>query len=201
MDKDLIFKYLGYRKIVPDKKTLDLIDECIKEIESISRFKYIYKEYYEILPFLTLNKNYLKFLEGCSSYLFVAMTLGIDVDRRLTLYQKTDMTKSLIFDCVASAYIEEVSNEYEKNNLPYEIKSYRFCPGYTNTSFLDNQEIAKYLDVHKIGINFLESGLMVPLKSMVGIIAIGKKTKKSCVGCTNFSDCDFRKDGVTCYKI
>ncbi len=201
MNKDLIFKYLGYRNITPDPKTLDLIDECIKEIESISRFKYIYKEYYEILPFLTLNKNYLKFLDGASSYLLVGMTLGIEVDRRLTFYQKTDMTKSLIFDCVASAYIEEVSDDYEKNSLPYDVKSYRFCPGYTNTSFLDNQEIARFLDIRKIGINFLQSGLMVPLKSMVGIIAIGKTMKKTCASCTNFSDCDFRKDGITCYKM
>ncbi len=201
MNKDLIFKYLGYRKITPDQKTLDLISECIKEIESIARFKYIYKEFNEILPFLTQNKNYLKYLEGSTSYLLVGMTLGIDVDRRLTLYQKTDMTKSLIFDCVSSAYIEEVSNDYENNTLPYEVKSYRFCPGYTNTSFLDNQIIAKYLDIRKIGINFLESGLMVPLKSMVGIIAIGKVGKKSCKGCTNFKECDFRKDGVTCYSL
>ncbi|MCR5705256.1 MAG: hypothetical protein K6G48_00420 [Acholeplasmatales bacterium] len=201
MNKDLIFKYLGYRNVEPDPKTLKLIDECIEEVKSLASFKYIYQEYSEPLPFLLKNEAYMKYLSGASSYLLVATTLGIAVDRRLSLYEKTDMTKSVIFDCTASAYIEEMADMYEKTKLQYEKLSFRFCPGYSGTSFLDNQEAAKYLNVTKyLGINFLSSGLMVPLKSMIGIVAIGNNARKSCSGCVRMGKCEYRRDGTTCYK-
>ena len=199
--KDLILKYLGYRNVEPDSKTLKLIDECILEVKSLAKFKYIYQEYNEPLPFLLKNESYMKYLSGASSYLLVGTTLGVDIDRRLSLYEKTDMTKSVIFDCTASAYIEEMADLYEKTNLPYDKKSFRFCPGYSGTSFLDNMEIAKYLDVRKyLGINFLASGLMVPLKSMIGIVAIGNDARRSCNGCLRMGKCEYRKDGTVCYK-
>lgn len=201
MNKDLILKYLGYRKSMPDAMTEKLIDECILEVKSISKFKYIYQEFKEPLPFILENEGYMKYLSGATSYLLVATTLGIDVDRRLSLYEKTDMTKSVIFDCTASAYIEEMADSYEKNNLPYKNLSYRFCPGYSNTSFLDNMKIAKYLNVTKyLGISFLSSGLMVPLKSMIGIVGIGNTKRRSCEGCLRMGKCEYRRDGTVCYK-
>ncbi len=200
MKRDLIFKYLGYRNVMPDDNTLKLIDECICEIESLKKFKYYYQEYDEILPFLKENKNYLKYLDGASSYLLVGMTLGIDIDRRMRQYEKIDTLKSLVFDCCASAYIEELSDSYERT-LPFKNLSYRFCPGYSNTSFLDNKIIAKYINASKnLGINFLSSGLMVPLKSMIGIVAVGNVKKKTCANCMMYSDCDYRKANTTCYK-
>ncbi|MGM9971693.1 MAG: hypothetical protein ACI35W_04730 [Anaeroplasmataceae bacterium] len=197
--KNLILKYLGYNNIAPDDKVNKLIEECINEVKAISKFKYIYNHYEEILPFLKDNENYLKYLEGSNGYYLVATTLGIEIDRRQKLYEKTDMTKAIVFDCVASAYIEHMADEYEKtieNDL-----SYRFCPGYQNTSFLDNKKIAEYLNTTKyLGINFLDSGLMVPLKSMMGIIAIGNNKKRICGNCILKKNCKYLKGGITCYQ-
>ena len=198
--KDLILKYLGYRNVEPDSKTLKLIDECILEVKSLAKFKYIYQEYNEPLPFLLKNESYMKYLSGAFSYLLVGTTLGVDIDRRLSLYEKTDMTKGLVFDACASAYLEYLADNYEDANLK-KPHTFRFCPGYSGTSFLDNMEIAKYLDVRKyLGINFLASGLMVPLKSMIGIVAIGNDARRSCNGCIRMGKCENRKDGTVCYK-
>lgn len=196
-----ILKYLGYGENTPDDKTMNLINECIAEVKAISKFKYIYQQYDEILPFLLENENYLNYLSGAKGYLLCATTLGIEIDIKTRLYHVSDPTKALIFDAVASAYIEDAADEYERN-LPYEDKSYRFCPGYQGTSFLDNQIIAKYLNIEKyLGINFLESGLMVPLKSMVGIVALGTNKKQSCQGCIfQGKGCKYQKEGLTCYK-
>ena len=197
--RELILKYLGYHKVEPDQNINNLIDKCSEEVKEIARFKYIYHQYDELLPFLTENENYLKYLEGAEGYLLVATTLGIEIDRKQKLYEKTDVTKALVFDCVASAYIEVEADKYE-SNLGMDL-SYRFCPGYQGTSFLDNQIIAKNLQIDKyLGINFLNSGLMVPLKSMVGIVAIGNKKKKSCNGCLFARNCSYLKGGTTCYQ-
>ena len=197
--RDIIYKYLGYQNIEPDKDTDKLIDECIKEVKEKANFKYIYQEFTDILPFLQDNDNYLKYLEGSTGYLIVGSTLGIEIDRLEKIYQKTDMTKALVFDCVASAYIEELSDEYE-SNLRDDL-NYRFCPGYQNTSFLDNQIISKILNAPKyLGITFLDSSLMVPLKSMMGIVSIGNKSKRSCMGCMFMKNCKYLKGGQVCYK-
>lgn len=196
-----ILKYLGYGNNMPDSTVMNLINECINEVKEISKFKYYYQEYDEILPFLSNNDNYIKYLNGANGYLLVATTLGIDIDIKTRYYKHADPTKGVIFDAAASAYVEYLADEYEKT-LPFNEMSYRFCPGYQGTSFLDNQIIAKYLNISKIlGINFLESGLMVPLKSMVGIIALGTNKKQSCSGCIfNGKECKYQKEGLTCYK-
>lgn len=196
---ELIYKYLGYRDILPDEYTLKIIEECKKEVKEISKFKYIYQIFDEPFDFLNNNENYTKYLTGATSYMLVATTLGIEIDRRQKLYEKIDMTKAIIFDCVASAYIEVTADQYEKD-LNMDL-SYRFCPGYQGTSFLDNKYISKILNADKyLGITFLDSGLMVPLKSMMGIVAIGNHKKRSCSGCIFIKNCKYLKGGQTCYK-
>ena len=195
-----ILKYLGYGKNKPDDRVMNLINECIEEVEEISKFKYVYNEYDELLPFIKENEAYLEFLKGSNGYLLVATTLGIEVDNRTRYYKHTDPTRGLIFDACASAYVEKMADDYEAS-LPFSNLSFRFCPGYQGTSFLDNQIIAKYLNVSKYpGISFVESGLMVPLKSMIGIIAIGSNKRQSCKGCIFNGNCKFQKEGLTCYK-
>lgn len=196
---ELIYKYLGYRDIKPDENTLKLIEECKNLVKEKSRFKYIYQEFNEPFDFLLLNENYVKYLNGSSSYLLCATTIGIEIDKYQKLLEKTDITKAIIFDCVASAYIETLADEYEKN-LNRDL-SYRFCPGYQGTSFLDNQKINKIIKADKhLGITFLDSGLMVPLKSMMGIVAVGNHKKRSCSGCIFMKNCKYLKGGSTCYK-
>ncbi len=196
--KELIYKYLGYHSILKDSFIDSLIDECIFEVKKLSKFKYIYNHFNEILPFLNDNINYLNYLEGSSGYYLVACTLGIEIDRRQKYYEAYDTTKALVFDCVASAYIEYVADTYEHEN--FINTSYRFCPGYQGTNFLDNQIIAKYLNVTKyLGINFLDSGLMVPLKSMIGIVAIGNNKKRTCKNCIFIKNCKYLKGETTCY--
>lgn len=196
---ELIYKYLGYRNIKPDETTLKIIEECKELVLQKQRFKYIYQEFSEPFDFMLENQNYINYLNGSTSFLLCATTLGIEIDRYQKLLEKTDITKAMIFDCVASAYIEVTADLYEKN-LGLDL-SYRFCPGYQGTSFLDNQKINRIIKADKyLGISFLDSGLMVPLKSMMGIVAIGNHKKRSCTGCIFIKNCRYLKGGSTCYK-
>ncbi len=196
--KNNILKYLGYHNISPNEIINKLIDETILEVESIAKFKYIYQEYDELFDFLK-NDIYLDYLNGSKSYLLVGTTLGIEIDKRIKYYQMTDLTKSIVFDAVSSAYIEELADNFEKN-LNMEL-SYRFCPGYSNTDIKDNKEICTIIKADKfMGITFLESGLMVPQKSMMGIVAIGNIKKKNCKNCFLMKNCKYLRSGVTCYQ-
>ena len=58
---------------------------------------------------------------------------------------------------------------------------------------------ADALNAENIGISFLDSGLMVPLKSMMGIIKIGEKRAKKCLDCVASDNCRFRNNGTFCF--
>lgn len=193
-----ILKYLGLKDANSvDEYTNSLIDKALIEVEQQSGFKYIYEKFDEPLPFMEDVSGYRDYLGG-SPFLLCATTLGIQIDRYIQRLQLKDMAYATVFDAAASIFLETKADEFEKN-LEFGNLGFRFCPGYSGTSFIDNQEIARMLNAEKIGITFLESGLMVPLKSMVGIIKIGENVKKSCDGCVAKSDCGFRRNGTYCY--
>lgn len=197
---ELIVKYLGYKNISDvSNEVKSTIEECISEVKSLSKFKYTYLKFDSLLPFLT-SKEYEEYLKNSSSYLLVGTTLGIEIDKRTTYYSNTDMTKCVIFDCCASAYLETIADSYEDEHFK-ETKSFRFCPGYNGTSLKDNLIIAEKLNAYKeIGVEVLDSYMLVPKKSMFGIIALGKSAKKSCKNCLLLKNCSFRKDGKVCYQ-
>lgn len=194
--KENVLRYLGYHNQSISSEMDRLIDDVIKEVKEVSDFHYVYQERHDKLSFLD-NEAYKALLENCHSYLLIATTLGLEIDKRIKYYQMTDSTKALIFDAASSAYIIELADEFEKNFSP--DKTYRFCPGYQNTSLADNEKILDLLKDLKIGISILDSKMLVPSKSMVGIIGIGTKLNKSCDTCL-VRNCKYKEEGVVCFK-
>lgn len=194
---DNVYNYLGFKNIEKNNDIDELIMECLDEISSISSFKYRYQEFDYILDFLN-KEPYLSFLKDCSGYYIAIMTLGSEIDKKIKFYSKTNLTKMLVFDACASAYLEYKSDEYEKtigNNL-----TYRFCPGYGGSNIADIKYFFDILKPEKIGIELLESNLMIPQKSMAGIIGIGKNIEKSCKNCLLEGKCKYVKEGMKCYQ-
>ena len=195
---DLAYTYLGYTNNLRSADIDKLIDESIDELEKISQFKYIYEEFNYNLDFINNNKVYLDFLNGCDKYYLVLTTLGKRVDDRVKYYSKTDLKKMTVFDACSGAYLETLADEYEEAHFN-KPRTYRFCPGYQGTKIADLQEIFKIIKPEKAGVIILESNLMVPLKTMCGIIGFGKTANKKCGNCDLKDKCEFRKKGMTCY--
>lgn len=193
-----VYTYLGYKNIGNVYDLDNDIDSCLFEIEKISQFKYIYVEFTKLLPFLNQDA-YIKLLKDASSYYFILTTLGAKIDERIKYYSKFDMKKGLIFDACASAYLEYMADNYEDQNF-IKPHTFRFCPGYGGTKTDDLREIFKYIDNEKIGVTLLDSNLMIPQKSMCGIIGVGIESKKECGKCLIFDKCEFRKRNTVCYK-
>lgn len=196
-----ILKLLGYQSDTPlDEYTDILIDKALKEVEALSDFKYIYACFDQPCDFLLQNAAYRDYLSGASEYLLCATTLGIAVDRRLKRLQVENMSMAVVFDAVASVYLERLADDFERQ-LNYPSLGFRFCPGYGGTSIGDNRTIAELLQADRIGISFLDSGLMLPMKSMVGVVKIGSESRKTCDACVAAASCAYRKRGVTCYPL
>lgn len=191
-----IYTYLGYKGVEPEERTNRLISECLDELEKIQQFRYLYKIIDNIPAFLQ-KEPYKTFLDGCTSVILCVTTLGSEVDKRIKYLGRTDIRKSVIFDACASAYLEFLADGKEKTFG--EDITYRFCPGYGGSSIADIKYIFEILKPEKTGVTLLESNLMLPQKSMAGIIGIGKNMQKSCDNCINFSACMYRKEGATCF--
>lgn len=190
------YAYLGFHSVAPDESTETEIDCGIKEVEKLAHFRYAYK-YFDTLPVFLNKQPYTAYLKDSTGVILSVMTLGGEIDRRINIYGKTDKRKAVILDACASAFLEELSDEYERGIA--DDLSYRFCPGYGGSSIEDLKYIFGILQPEKIGVCLTESGYMLPSKSMAGIIAVGGKHKKSCSQCILKEHCVYIKEGTTCY--
>lgn len=199
--RESALKYLGYYGQGLESSFLELFDSCLKEVETLQHFKASYATYSLKNSPISLNYPGLEeFFAGCNEVVFIGCTLGLEIERKIKYYQAFDLTRMCILDSIASAYIEEACDEFENVHLP-KNRTYRFCPGYGKVPIEVNKEIAQYIDLYrKTGITITDTNLLLPQKSMIGFIGIGKDSlKKSCEGCMHSESCSFRKRGQTCY--
>ena len=195
-----ILKHLGYPEAqVPDPQVLDFMAHAWEDLEKLSDFKYLYAEYSTLPDFLVQAEAYREYLAGSDGLLLCATTLGSRIDQHIQRMQLREMAYAVVLNAAAGVYLEQKADDFEKA-LPYSELGFRFCPGYSGTPLDDNRTIAWLLHAHRIGITFLDSGLMVPSKSMTGIIRIGGKARKSCAGCVNLQHCPYRERNTKCYS-
>ena len=188
--------YLGFKGMESDPTTEKVIAECLAEVKEAGQFRYFYRIFDELPDFLRADP-YAGFLSGCNKVILSITTLGAEVDRRVKVLSRTDLVKSLVFDACASAYLEELADDFEKG-LGDDL-TYRFCPGYGGSQMSDIRHIFTLVRPEKSGVTLTEEGYMLPLKSMAGIIGVGKKMHKNCGNCMMHSHCEYLKEGVTCW--
>lgn len=208
--KKQALKYLGYRTQTITSEMEMMLDECIEEVEKYSEFKAVYETFTLAhqplcIPAIHLDLDYPALnhlLKDCHQCILIACTLGVTLERRIRYYGKFNQAKMIVLDAVSSAYVEKCCDDFEQT-LNLQNRTYRFCPGYEQTPLSINRKIARVLEIHKkIGVELSENDLMIPQKSMIGIIGIGDSThKKTCQNCMLKEHCDFRKRGTRCYWI
>ena len=208
MIKENALKYLGYLDNQVDSNTEILLNEFLKELEQVTpKFMYrIYTLTHHPLTIKELNLtiNYpdlIDLFDSCDRIVIIACTLGLQLDQQLRYYSKINLTKMTVMDALASSYIEIKCDEYEaKQN--FGKRTFRFCPGYGNVPLELNKNLANALNCSKhIGLTVQESNLLLPQKSMIGLIGLGdEKLTKHCFSCVNKENCMYRKRGQRCYK-
>ena len=118
-----------------------------------------------------------RLFKGATEGLFSAFTLGIGFDKKVRELSLTRPTESVALNALGSAYAErkademlkEVRLEKEKDGFK---TTFRFCPGYGDLPMSTNLMIAVALNAGKrIGLTVAESGLLQPMKSIVGVTA------------------------------
>ena len=196
MDVSLVIKdalrYLGAKERDPEAESLlrRVYDENVDVFSP--RAVYGLYEIAETDPVVKLNgyafplvgESIRRHLAGASCALLAAFTLGIGVDKRVRELSLARPSESVALNAIASSYAERIADEMlleERRKIEeggYKT-NFRFCPGYGDLPLKTNGEIAAALNAQKkIGLTVTDDGLLLPRKSIVGIVGVTKEVTK-----------------------
>ncbi len=115
--------------------------------------------------------------EKATEAIFSAFTLGVSFDRKVHELSLSHPSESVVLNALGSAYAERKADELlseirmQKEKEGFKT-NFRFCPGYGDMPLLVNADIVAALNAtKKIGLTVTENGLLLPVKSIVGVTA------------------------------
>ena len=213
-----VLQYLGWRGSEIPKDVQNQIDECIKITLETIKPRWTYKvfdiDWKGETPVLKepqialIGNDIATMLKDCKKCIFMAATLGADIERVIRMAEIRNMSNAIILDCCGSSAIEAVCDKVEeeiKQKLNIEYLTDRFSAGYGDMPISFQNEMVNLLDTQRqIGLMLTDSCILTPRKSVTAIIGIAetKQTKRfrGCAYCSMFENCRFRKAGRTCGK-
>jgi len=183
-------------------------NELINPEVHIKQFEieYLEKDRFSIdgVDFQCGNKIALQLKNAESLALFVC-TVGKGVTEYYKYFiEKNELLKAYYVDMLGSISVEKSMNIFQqqfsdkKNKQRYRITN-RYSPGYCGWHLLEQKKLFNLFAGVSHGITLTESCLMIPAKSISGVIGIGaevKFTEHDCDLC-NLPKCIYRKKEFT----
>lgn len=205
-----ILHFLGYGEALPDEQTAYVLQEMKQLVLSFSEPRVVYRVFdlLDMQPVgceVDLSGNDIKrLLKESHACIFMAATLGSRIDREMKKLQVQDMMKAVLFDSCASAAIEAVCDDMQRElNEQYPYLTDRYSCGYGDLPITLQSSFIQALDAQKlIGLHVNESSLLVPMKSVTAIIGIADRMQpavlRGCAHCLLAKQCEYRKRGKFC---
>ena len=209
IDKKEILRYMGHRGEA-SKETDMLIDSLVENVrqKTMPRGAFVLKklererESIRIGSMDIASKSLAKNLDGCEMVILFAITCGAQVDRLIGSKSSTEPSKALTISAIATTLCEAYAD-----SLCGELKAYfakqglylrpRFSPGYGDFALEFQKYIVTMTEASKrCSITLTDSLMLVPSKSVTGIIGIGKEMThcppSGCEACSK-TDCRYRR--------
>jgi len=214
IDKDEVCRYLGYAKNQgPNGSISSLIDEeieeaygliqpsCFYQIMNIGRIRH---PRVILEDGLTITSEVLSLvLARCQQVAFFVSNIGRRLEERVAqLTKEGQMLKATILDAVGSEAAEKTACYLQDKVRQLAISNgaeitLRFSPGYCDWDITQQRVLFQAMNSAPLGVNLTEECLMVPRKSVSGIIGLGRSEKRQlkfspCRLCTQM-DCQSRR--------
>ena len=208
-----VFEQMGYGDALPDDDVLSEVRTVEAMVAETARPKYCFTIADGVLntddDTLTINGTVLNVgriisrqLRGSEAFALFVATAGREFeDLQMRLKDDDDMVRTFIADAFGSVTAERTADIMEED-LQSEISARgwmhtnRFSPGYCGWHVSEQQRLFPLLGVERpCGVSLTDSSLMVPIKSVSGVIGLGPKVRKleySC-GLCDFKDCYKRR--------
>lgn len=216
IDRNAVCWRLGYRGHTPSMSILSLVDSQIARAHKLIKPVYTYKlrEIEDIQEEQVFMAGSLVFTSKVVSYVlsdcrwaavFLA-TIGSGLGEEMSkLMKKGDTLGVLILDAIGSEAVEQtccnlegVVRERARGN-GYRATA-RYSPGYCDWDISQQRILFRALGSTSIGVSLTESCYMLPLKSVSGIIGIGKfdtsKPPPCLAVCNKWASCPHKRDSL-----
>lgn len=128
-------------------------------------------------------------LKGIEGLVVFTATLGSKFDNWFKgLFDSGDPLKGYIADLIGSVTVEAAVDILEEKIIN-DLSNYgfncsnRYSPGYCDWNVSEQKKLFGFLPTNFCGIELTESSLMIPIKSVSGIIGFGKNINKKGYAC------------------
>ena len=193
-----LYEQMGYEQAVPDEATLKETDMIIAEVKGFLRPRFSFFVQRD-LPDFAIGKIIERQLKGAEAYAFFICTAGVEYEAfQERLKKEGDMVRVFIADALGSVIAEKAADQMELS-LQENIDKLgwhhtnRFSPGYCGWHVSQQQLLFPLFKGETCGVKLTESSLMLPIKSVSGIIGLGPNVRHLDYTC---GLCDFKQ----CYK-
>ena len=193
-----VYEQMGYHDAQPDKATQHETAMILKEVSQWLRPQFSYFVVNK-QPDFEMGNIILRQLRGSEAFALFICTSGLEFETyQHRLKEQGDMVRVFIADALGSVIAEKCADQMEKalqesiDKLGWKHTN-RFSPGYCGWHVSQQQLLFPLFQGHTCGVKLTDSSLMIPIKSVSGIIGLGEKVRKLEYTC---GLCDFKQ----CYK-
>ena len=193
-----IYEAMGYHGTQPDDSTVQETGAIVDDVREWLRPRFCFFVMRD-LPDFEMGKIIERQLQGSEAYALFICTCGLEYEAyQQRLKAENDMVRVFIADALGSVIAEKCADEMEKN-LQESIEKLdwhhtnRFSPGYCGWHVSQQQKLFPLFEGETCGVRLTESSLMLPIKSVSGIMGVGKEVRRLDYTC---GLCQFEK----CYK-
>ena len=199
LNKDEIYLNLGYGGKTPDEQFIEMIDQILEHINSfcVPCAGYLISE--GTIP----NSNYLKidntrikvgpvitkYLTHSTHFAIFVVTSGVEFDDYLEQLKADGDIVSEFLTYSIGTEIAEASVRFITDKITEEANdigrncTHSYSPGYCSWHVREQQMLFSLLPEKPCGIELNDSSLMHPVKSVSGIIGLGKDVKLTSNAC------------------
>ena len=193
-----VYEQMGYHDAEPDEVTKAELTQIVYQVSQWLRPQFSYFVM-SVQPAFDMGNIILRQLRGSEAYALFVCTAGVEYEAyQQRLKVQGDMVRVFIADALGSVIAEKCADQMEIalqesiDKLGWKHTN-RFSPGYCGWHVSQQQMLFPLFQEHTCGVTLTDSSLMVPIKSVSGIIGLGANVRKLDYTC---GLCDFKQ----CYK-
>ena len=193
-----IYEQMGYHGATPDEATQQETLAITSEVSQWLRPQFCFFVERE-LPAFDMGEIIPRQLRGSEAYACFIATSGKEFEAyQRRLMREGDMVRVFIADALGSVIAEKCADAMEAclqqsiDKLGWKHTN-RFSPGYCGWHVSQQQMLFQLFNGNTCEVTLTDSSLMIPIKSVSGILGLGKEVRRLDYTC---GLCDFKK----CYK-
>lgn len=190
LDAREICRYLGYaNEVQPSPRIASVIEKYIRRARRLIKpaYSYVIRDIKEVDGSQVLIEDSVVFesqaiarlLEKCEKVAVFVLTIGAQLEDTVgALADKGQIVDAYILDAIGSSATEKLADlvQNRMEDMAHEkglCTSRRFSPGYCDWNIVQQRSVFRLLRRELTGVHLTRGCLMIPQKSVSGIIGVG----------------------------